>query len=184
MSAEVIVKAPRLFGLAVEFDTPEALLAACRQVAAAGYVEVETYTPYALAEIGDILHFGRSKMAPIVGTGAIIGACTGFSIQYFANVIHYPWNIGGKPPNSWPMWVPITFELAILLGAVFGVVGMLLINHLPRLHHPMFGLDAFARASRDRFFLCIEADDPKFDLTETRRLLESTQPLSILEVPR
>jgi hypothetical protein len=120
----------------------------------------------------------------IVLIGALAGAMGGYLMQWFANVVHLPWNIGGKPPNSWPMFIPITFECAILLGALAGAIGMLAMNRLPKPFHPMFRLESFARASRDRFFLCIETSDPNFDLERTRQFLEGLHPLAIMEVAR
>ena len=173
-----------LHGLAVEFDEPEGLLDAARALKAQGYEDIEVYTPYSLAEIPAILGWKKSPMALIVGTCGFMGAIGGFCMQYFANVIHYSWNIGGKPMNSWPMWIPITFECGILCAGVSGVVSMFVLNKLPHLHHPMFRLEAFTRASKDRFFLVVEATDPKWNLETVRTALEATKPLSILEVPR
>jgi hypothetical protein len=184
VSSNAADNATPLFGLAAEFESPESLAAAAHGIASAGYRSAEVYTPFAVEGLPAELGVRRTWMAPIVGVAALTGACTGFAMQWFANVIHYPWIVGGKPANSWPMWIPITFECAILFGVVSGVTSMLLLNGLPRLYHPMFRLPAFSRASRDRFFLCVEASDPKFDLAETRRLLETFAPSSLMEVPR
>ncbi len=184
MSAETKAKDQPLFGLAAEFDSPEAIVDAARKVMAAGYSDAEAYTPIAIVELPEILGSKRTYIAPIVGIGALLGAVGGFGMQYFANVIHYPWNIGGRPMNSWPMWIPITFECAILMAGVSGVLSMFALNGLPQPYHPMFRLDSFARASQDRFFLCIESTDPKFDMIETRQLLESLAPMAVMEVPK
>lgn len=173
-----------LFGLAAEFASPESLVAAARQVAARGFRQVEAYTPFAIEGLPREFGVRRTWIAPIVGLAGLTGACFGFGVQWFANVVHYPWNVGGKPANSWPMWIPITFECGILFAVVSGVFGMLALNGLPRLHHPMFHVERFARASRDRFFLCVESADPQFELGEVRRLLEAQAPLAVLEVPR
>jgi hypothetical protein len=184
VSAEVHATTSSLFGIAAEFDSDVAILEAARKAIAAGYRDVEGYTPQPIVELPEILGSRRTYIAPIVGVAATCGVLGGFGMQYFANVIYFPWNIGGKPPNSWPMWIPITFECGILASAVVGVIAMLALNGLPKPYHPMFRLDAFSRASKDRFFLCIESTDPKFDVAQTRQFLESLAPLSVMEVPK
>ena len=184
MSAEAPATTSPLFGIAAEFDSDVAILDAARKTMAEGYTDVEGYSPQPIVELPEILGSKRTYVAPIVGCAALTGVIGGFGMQYFANVIHLPWNIGGRPPNSWPMWIPITFECGILASAVVGVIAMLALNGLPKPYHPMFRLDAFARASKDRFFLCIESTDAKFDPVQTRQFLESLAPLQVLEVPR
>jgi hypothetical protein len=174
----------RLFGLAAEFDSPEALIDAAGRIRAAGYTRAEAYTPFPIEGLSGALGFGRTKVAMIVLIGAIVGAVGGFGMEWYANVISYPWNIGGKPPNSWPAFIPITFELGVLGAALAAVIGMLALNGLPQPYHPMFNLPQFSLASRDRFFLCIEATDPKFDMEQTRRVLEELNPIFVAEVPK
>jgi len=171
-----------LFGLAAEFASPEALLAAARRVRAAGYTRAEAYSPFPIEGLSHALGFARSRVAMIVLFGAFIGAVGAFGMQWYANVLSYTWDIGGKPPNSWPAFIPITFELAVLGAAVAAVLGMLALNGLPEPYHPMFNLPQFGLASRDRFFLCVEASDPKFDLAEARQLLQDLAPVSVGEV--
>lgn len=173
----------QLFGLAAEFETAEEILHAARRVHAQGYRHAEAYTPFAVGGLSEALGFRRTRIAAYVLIGAIIGAASGFFMQWFANVVHLPWNIGGRPPNSWPAFIPITFELGILFAALAAVIGMLAMNKLPQPFHPMFRVEGFERASRDRFFLCIEAVDPQFDMKRTREALAELHPLSILEVP-
>lgn len=180
MSAEA---PPQLFGLAAEFDSPEAVVEAARTVMGLSYTRVEAYAPEPIEGLPEILGERRSGIAPIVGTAALVGALLGYGMQWFANVVHYPMNVGGRPLNSWPMFIPITFECAILFAGVSGVIAMLWKNRLPQPYHPMFRLDAFRRASRDRYFLCIESTDPRFDTTRTRKMLEALEPLAVLEVP-
>jgi hypothetical protein len=151
----------------------DASLDAARALRAQGYEDIEVYTPYSLAEIPSILGWKKSPMSLIVGTCGFMGAIGGFCMQYFANVIHYPWNIGGKPMNSWPMWIPITFECGILAAALTAVVGMFALNKLPQPYHPVFNNPRFAMASRNRFFLCIEATDGQFDLDRTRDFMQT-----------
>jgi hypothetical protein len=174
---------PRLFGLAAEYQTPEAILEAARRVRASGYTHAEAYTPFPVTGLSDQLGYRRTFVPLVMLCGAILGAGGGFFMMWFANVIHLPWNIGGRPMNSWPAFIPITFECAILIASLSGVIGMLAMNRLPQPYHPMFRAPNFERASRDRFFLCIETTDPLFDLARARRLLESTEPLAVMEVP-
>lgn len=175
---------PILYGLAAEFEAPEAMRDAVRTLVDAGYRQGETYTPFPVEGVPEEFRLRRTLMAPLVGIGALVGASSAFFMQWFANVVHYPWIVGGKPPNSWPMWIPITFEGGILIGATTGVISMIALNGLPRLYHPMFRIAAFRRASRDRFFVCVEASDPRFDLAATARLLSECGAAAVMEVPR
>jgi hypothetical protein len=174
----------RLFGLAAEFDSPEAILDAAKQLRADGYEAAEAYTPFPVTGLSEHLGYRRTGVPLVVLIAAVCGAGGGFFMQWFANSIHLPWNIGGRPMNSWPAFIPITFECAILLAGLSAFIGMLAMNKLPQPYHPMFRLDSFPRASRDRFFLCIESSDPKFDLDATRAFLERMHPLAIMEVPK
>ena len=108
----------------------------------------------------------------------------GFYLQYWAAVIDYPLNIGGRPLNSWPMFIPVTFELTILVAGLTAVLGLLALNGLPMPYHPVFNVERFQLATRNRFFLCIESADPKFDQEATRRFLESCAPQGVYEVER
>ena len=175
---------PPIYGIVAEFDSPEAILEAARRAHEAGYRDAEAYTPFAVQGLSQALGFKRSRVAAIVLAGAIVGCSGAFFMQWYANVLSYPWNIGGKPPNSWPAWIPITFELTVLCSALAAVIGMLALNRLPQPSHPLFNVPEFQLATRDRFFLCIEASDPKFDLAETRQFLEQFAPLRVSEVPR
>lgn len=159
-------------------------VAAAKKVAAAGFTCAEAYTPFPVEGLSDILGFHKTRMPVVVFLGGAFGAVGGFFMQWFANVIHLPWNIGGKPPNSWPAFIPITFEMTVLFAALAAVLGMLALNKLPQPYHPLFNVENFRFASRDRFFICIEAADPKFNLAETRQFLESLNPLAVMEVPQ
>ena len=176
------MKRPPIHGLLAEFSEPNELIAAARATREAGYTRVDAYTPYPIEEVSEALHLKRSGLPLLVLIGGIIGGVAGFGLQYWAATIAYPMNIGGRPFNSWPSFIPITFETTVLLAAFFTVLGMLALNGLPMPYHPVFNVPRFALASRDRFFLCIEATDPKFDREGTRRFLERLVPREVSEV--
>ena len=171
-----------LFGLAAEFDSDHAVLEAATQVHAAGYRRTDAFSPHPVDGLPEALGFTRTAMPYIVGIGGLIGAVGGYFMLWFANVINYRWNIGGRPANSWPAWIPITFELGVLFAALSAVIGMLALNKLPMPYHPMFNLPSFNFASQDKFFILIESTDPQFDLAKTRAFLEGLRPLSVMEV--
>lgn len=154
-----------------EFETADALLAAAHKTREAGYSRMDAYSPFPVEGLSEAVGFHKTHLPLIVLISGLLGGAGGFSLQYWVHVIAFPLNIGGKPYNSWPAFVPITFEMAVLGAALACVFGMLALNGLPRLHHPVFNLDRFQLASRDRFFLCIEADDPKFNLEETKQFM-------------
>ena len=163
----------RLYGLVAEFSSPTALVKAAHEVHAAGYTLVDAHTPYPIEEVIEALHLDRSHLPKIVLAGGILGLAGGFGLQYWTSVIAYPLNIGGRPLNSWPAFVIPSFETTVLLAALSAVLGMLALNGLPRPYHPVFNARNFSAASTDKFFLCIEARDPKFDREVVRQLLAS-----------
>lgn len=173
------------YGLMAEFDNSDALLAAARGVRDAGYTKIDAYTPMPIHGLGEAVGFRDkdNKVAPAVLTGGIIGLLVGAGLQYWTSVIAYPMNIGGRPYNSWPMFVPPAFETTILFAAFAAVFGMLAMNGLPQPYHPVFNAPRFHLASQERFFLVVEAADPKFEADGTRRLLDSLEPKEIVEVP-
>lgn len=175
-------KQSELYGLMAEFDAPEQLIEASRKVYEAGFRQMDAYTPFPVEGLPEAVGFKKSKLPLIVLIGALVGGTLGFAMQYFASVIHYPLNIGGRPLNSWPSFLPITFEMTILVAAFSAVLGMFALNGLPQPYHPVFNVPRFALASRDRFFLCIESEDEKFDPEETKKFLESLQPRDVFEV--
>ena len=171
-----------LYGVMAEFATPDELLAAAHAAREAGYKRVDAYTPYPMEAMVEALEVPRSKMPLVVLGGGIAGGLTGFFLAYTTQVFIYPWNIGGRPYNSWPAFIVPTFECTILFAALSAVVGMILLNGLPQPYHPTFNVPAFARASDDRFFLVIEADDPKFDRDGVRSFLSGLNPSEVSDV--
>jgi hypothetical protein len=166
-----------------EFADPDGLLEAARRAHAAGYRRMDAFSPFPIAGLADAIKPRRIRLPLIVLIGGLVGGVGGFFMQFYATVIDYPLNIGGRPFNSWPAYIPITFELTILIAALSAVLGMLGLNGLPEPYHPVFNVPDFAaRASRDRFFLCVQADDPQFDRTMTREFLESLAPEAVAEV--
>jgi hypothetical protein len=162
-----------LFGVMAEFDTAERILQAARRVHEDGYRHVDAFTPFPVEGLAEVIGFTREWLPSIALMGGVLGGIGGFVMQYYAAVIGSPLNVGGRPLNSWPSFVPITFELTVLGAALSAVLGMLALNWLPRPYHPVFNVPRFALASRDRFFLLIRADDPHFDRERTwQRLLE------------
>jgi len=173
---------PLLYGVVAKYDSSEDLLAAAKVIKARGYRDVEAYAPYMVEGLVDELKNKDDRVTWIVFFGGVIGALSGFSLQYYVSVVDYPMNIGGRPDLSWPSFIPITFECGILCAALSGLVGMLLLNGLPRPHHPIFDAPGFEGATRDKFFLCIEASDPSFSLEEAKAALAYTRPVSVDEV--
>jgi len=171
-----------LYGVIAEFESPAALIEAARQARAAGYRKMDAYTPYPIEELAHALELPRTKLPLLVFLGGALGCATGLAMQWFATVVHYPLNVGGRPLASWPSYIPITFELTVLFAAFAAVLGMLGLNGLPMPYHPVFNVPRFALASRDRFFLCIEAIDPLFDPAKTRAFLSSLGAREVTEV--
>jgi hypothetical protein len=177
------IGAGETYGIMAEFDSPQHLMEAAEAASHAGYTVMDAYTPFPIEGLAEATGHHANWVPKIVLTGGIIGGLTGFGMQYFANVIHYPLIVGGKPLNSWPAFIPITFELTILFAALSAVLGMLALNGLPMPYHPVFNVPRFAFASRDQFFLCIESRDPKFDKASTREFLQSLSPREVNDVP-
>lgn len=171
------------YGIMAEFDTPADLVHAARRTYEAGYKKIDAYTPFPIEELSEAIGFHRNHVPLVVLIGGILGGCSGFALQYWINVIDYPINVGGRPLNSWPAFVVVTFEMTILFAGLFAVLGMLALNGLPMPYHPVFNVPRFAFASKDRFFLIIFSSDPKYDTADTRRFLEGLGPRSISEVP-
>jgi hypothetical protein len=175
-------KKSQLYGIMAQFDSPSALVAAARETHAAGYRQINGYSPFPIEELSDAIGFKGTALPLIVLAGGIIGAVGGFFMQYWMEVIDYPINVGGKPFNSWPAFIPITFECTVLCAAFAAVFGMLALNKLPQPYHPVFNAPNFALATRDSFFLVIESKDPKFDHDEAMRFLKSLEARDVCDV--
>ncbi len=165
-----------------EFESPEHILAAAQKTHDAGYKRIDAFTPIPVEGLAETIGFDWTSLPIVVFLGGLFGGLSGFGMCYYANVISFPLDIGGKPLNSWPAWIPITFELTILGGALAATFGMLAMNGLPSPYHPVFNVQRFALASTDRFFLCIKASDKKFDAAQTRTFLEALQPHGVFEI--
>lgn len=172
-----------IYGLVAEFGSPAELLEAARAAKQAGYTRTDAYSPLPIEGLASAVGGDHSKLPLLVFLGGLIGGASGYFLQYYTAVHAYPFNIGGRPLHSWPAFIPVTFECTILGAALTAIFGMLALNGLPMPYHPLFHVDRFARASRDKFFLCIEAKDPIYDGDKTRAFLESLAPLAVEEVP-
>jgi hypothetical protein len=173
----------KLYGLLAEFDTPTELVDAANTVREAGYTKTDAFSPFPIHDIDEALGIKRSILPLLVFFGAITGLLLGISLQVFVHYIDYPTNVGGRPYLSWPSFVPASYELTILLAGFTAVLGMLFLNGLPRPYHPVFNIDRFGLASREKFFLLVEATDPNYDYDETKALLATTNPQEVFDVP-
>lgn len=174
--------APPLYGIMAEFDNPSDLVAAARRTYEKGYRRINGYSPYPIEELGEAIGFTSTSLPLIVLIGGILGGLGGFFMQYWMEVIDYPLNVGGKPYNSWPAFIPITFETTVLCAAFAAVLGMLALNKLPQPYHPVFNAPNFALATRDRFFLVIEANDPLFKHDEATQFMNTLGAREVIDV--
>ena len=177
-----MAKPSAIYGLMAEFDEPTTLVAATQHAHREGYRCMDAYSPFPIEELHEALGAHHTRLPLIVLIGGLCGCIGGYGLQDWASAMAYPINVGGKPLHSWPAFIPITFECTILAAALSAVLGMLALNGLPMPYHPVFNVPRFALASRDQFFLCIEAQDPHFDRVITRRFLERLDPLGVSEV--
>lgn len=177
-----IAAAPPIYGMVAEFESAEQLVVAAERARSAGYRKMEGYSPFPVHGLAEAIGCNDNRVPWIIFGGGVTGAIVGLSLQYYVSVIDYPLNVGGRPLFSWPHFVPVIFESSVLLAAFGAVFGMFALNGLPRPHHPVFNAPGFLRASQDRFFLAIEAGDPLYDSEETRRFLESLEPINVAEV--
>lgn len=171
-----------LYGIVAEFADTASVIEAARRVRQAGYSRLEAYSPFPVHGLDTACGHTENKVPWIMFAGGILGGLSGFGLIYFCQVIDYKLNIGGRPLYSWPTFIPITFEMTVLIAAISGIVSMFLLNGLPQPYHPLFDVPEFDRATSDRFFLCVEAADPQFTREETMRFMESLGALSVVEV--
>src|ERR1044071_4502126 len=162
-----------LYGLMAEFADADALVGAARRSFDAGFRRMDAYTPFPVEGLSEAIGFHHTRVPLIVLIGGIIGCIGGFYLQYWVAVVDYPLNVGGRPLNSWPAFIPVTFEVTVLIAALSAFFSVIALNGLPMPYHPVFNVERFELASRSRFFLLIEARDPKFDMDETRKFLET-----------
>jgi len=177
-----MAKPTAIYGLLAEFDDPNALVAATTQAYREGYRRMDAYSPFPIEELHEALGGHHTRLPLIVLIGGMFGGLGGYALQYWTQAIAYPINVGGRPYHSWPAYIPVTFECTILAASLSAVLGMVALNGLPMPYHPVFNVPRFALASRNRFFLCIEACDPKFDVERTRRFLETLEPREVTTV--
>jgi hypothetical protein len=173
-----------LHGLMAEFATPDEILAAARRSRQQGYRKVEAYAPYSVEGLAEELGMDRSEVPFVVLVAGLVGAAAGFFMQYWSIGVNYPLDVGGRPLNSWPVYIPITFEVMVLVASFATLFVMLFLNGLPKLHRPEFNVPSFDRVTQDRFFLLIDAADPRFDREATRQFLAGLNPADVVEVPR
>lgn len=170
------------YGLVAEFSTAETLLEAAKKTRQEGYKDVDAYSPFPVHGLGEVLGFSGHKVAMLMLLGGIIGGLSGLCLQYWTAAIDYPLNIGGRPLASFPSFMPITFELTVLISALTGAVSMFVLNGLPQPYHPLFNVKKFERVTTDGFFLCVESSDPKFDVSKTKKFLESLNAEGVYDV--
>ena len=174
---------PAIYGLLAEFGAAEALVAAARRSREAGYRQMDAYSPFPIEELTEALGIRKTRLPLLVLLGGVLGGVGGYLLQYWTATVSYPLNVGGRPLHSWPAFIPVAFELTILGAALFAVLGMLALNGLPMPYHPVFNVPRFALATRDRFFLCIEAHDALFDREKTAIFLRDLGASEVTEVP-
>ncbi len=173
---------PSLYGLLAEFDDPKSLVEAAKRTYAAGYRRIDTFSPYPVEEAWEAIGHHDRRLSFIVLAGGVVGLLSGWALEEWVSQIAYPVNIAGKPLNSWPQFIPVMFELTILCAALSAVIGMIVLNGLPQPYHPTFNVERFERATRDKFFLIVESDDPKFDRQATADFLKGLNASEVSEV--
>jgi hypothetical protein len=174
---------PAIHGVLAEFSTPEELLDACHRAYANGYRRMDAYAPMPVEGLAEAVGFKKNMVAFTVLCGGIFGAVGGFTLLEWIAQIAYPHNVGGRPLNSWPSFIAITFECMVLCSAITSLLCVMFMNGLPKPYNPLFNVPRFSRASIDRFFLCIESADPKFKIEETAQFLREVGGSEVSIVP-
>jgi hypothetical protein len=183
MTTHAVEEIEGIYGVMAEFDSAQSIVDAARRTAADGFTNVEAYTPVPIEQLNDILHRRRTRLPRAVLVGGLAGMATGFALQYWISVIDYPLNIGGRPFASWPAFVIPSYELTILFASLTALFAMVIANGLPQPYHPVFNVPRFSLASSDKFFLVIEAVDPKFDQQRTTEFLRGLGANGVYDVP-
>jgi Protein of unknown function (DUF3341) len=173
---------PPIYGLLAEFGDANALVAAAHRAHETGYRQMDAYSPFPIEELTEALGIRPTRLPLLVLLGGVIGGVGGYLLQYWTATVSYPLNVAGRPLHSWPAFIPVAFELTILGAALFAILGMLALNGLPMPYHPVFNVPSFALATRDRFFLCIEANDTLFDREKTASFLRDLGAREVTEV--
>ena len=171
------------YGLMAEFDNVNDVITAAQRVYGAGYRKIDAYSPFPLEELSEAIGFHKNGVALVCLIGGLLGGSAAFMLQWWINNIAYPVNIGGRPWNSWPSFIIVTFEMTILFSGLSAVFGMLALNGLPMPYHPVFNVPQFESASKDHFFIVIFSSDKNYDAAQTRKFLEGLKPISVAEVP-
>src|SRR5246127_3816409 len=176
------MKRTQIYGMMAEFDTPDSIVHAAKLTHEAGYRRIDAYSPFPIEALAEAIDFHPTDVPLVVLIGGILGGVSGFFLQYWIHVINYPINVGGRPLNSWPAFIVVTFEMTILFAGIFTVFGMLALNGLPKPHHPVFAVPQFSLVTDDAFFFYIESNDPKFDGEKTRAFLQELNPVGVYVV--
>lgn len=180
--APAISEEKALYGLMAEFEEHDQLIEAAKRAYTAGYREMDGYSPFPIEGLAEALGHEGSPVPLFTLLGGMAGGLGGYFMEWYSMARLYPINVGGRPHNSWPNFIPVTFELTVLIASLSALISMLVLNKLPQPHHPVFNVPEFRRASIDRFFLCIETEDPKFERSGTWKFLQNLSPVSVSEV--
>lgn len=172
-----------IFGLMAEFENVNDAIVAARRTYAAGYRKLDAYSPFPVEELSEAIGFHKNGVALICLIGGLLGGTAAFTLQWWVNNVSYPLNIGGRPLNSWPSFIIVTFEMTILFSGLSAVFGMLALNGLPMPYHPVFNVPRFEQVTRDKFFIVIFSSDKNYDAIGTRQFLEGLGATMVAEVP-
>ena len=172
-----------IFGLMAEFENVNDAIVAARRTYAAGYRKLDAYSPFPVEELSEAIGFHKNGVALICLIGGLLGGTAAFTLQWWINNVSYPLNIGGRPLNSWPSFIIVTFEMTILFSGLSAVFGMLALNGLPMPYHPVFNVPRFEQVTRDKFFIVIFSSDKNYDVIGTRQFLEGLGATMVAEVP-